>query len=398
MKIKLTLITTLALVWLGLGWSLVAGVANSAGDRDFHRSVCQAGSGIRCHADVVTNHKGTPLSATAPVGLTPAQIHGAYNLPTVSTSSSAPVIAIIDAYDDPYIKSDLDKYNSTFGLPQFPSCSASITSACFQKLNQRGGSTYPSANAGWSLEIALDVETAHQICQNCKLILVEADSSSYTNLMAAVDRARLVGAKIISNSYGSSEFSGETAYDSYFNYPGTVFTFSSGDNGYGPTYPAASPYVVSVGGTTLSLSGNNWLAESAWSGSGSGCSIYEAKPVFQTDAGCSMRTIADVSAVADPNSGAAVYDSMRYQGQKGWFKVGGTSLAAPLIAGVYALAGNIGTATPANSVPYAQGSNLNLHDVVTGSNGTCPVSYLCTGVSGYDGPTGLGSPSGLDAF
>jgi subtilase family serine protease len=329
-----------------------------------------------------------------PKGYGPTQFHTAYNLPANSTNPAT--IAIVDAYNHPSIKADLDTYNSTFGLPSFPSCSASVTTSCFTKVNQRGGTSYPSTNSGWALEIALDVETAHQTCQNCKLILVEADSNSYANLMTAVDEARALGATVISNSYGSSEFSGETAYDSHFNHPGTAFTFSSGDNGYGATYPAASPYVTAVGGTSLSLTSTNTRqAESVWNGAGSGCSAFELKPSFQHDSGCSRRTIADVSADADPNTGAAVYDSVRYQGRKGWFQVGGTSLAAPLIAGVYALAGNLTTLAPANSMPYTSSSNL--YDVISGSNGTCG-TYLCNGGSGFDGPSGLGSPIGFGAF
>ncbi|MBI3624475.1 S8 family serine peptidase, partial [Candidatus Saccharibacteria bacterium] len=269
----------------------------------------------------------------------------------------------------------------------------------FTKVNQRGGTSYPATNSGWALEIALDVETAHQTCQNCKLILVEADSSSYTNLMTAVDEARTLGATVISNSYGSGEFSGETSFDSYFNHPGVVFTFSSGDSGYGATYPAASPYVTAVGGTSLYLNANNsWLGESVWNGAGSGCSAYESKPGFQSDSGCVKRTIADVSADADPYTGAAVYDSIRYQGRLGWFQVGGTSLASPLIAGIYGLAGGVSQSTQANSVPYSLVNySTNLHDITTGSNGSCG-TYLCNGVSGYDGPSGLGSPLGFGAF
>jgi subtilase family serine protease len=361
------------------------------------RAVCPAPpiSSVRCHAHIVTDKNGNPAVTVAPTGYGPTQFHTAYNLPATSTSPAT--IAIVDAYDHPSIKANLDTYDSTFNLPSFPSCSTSVTTSCFTKVNQRGGTSYPSANSGWALEIALDVETAHQTCQNCKLILVEADSSSYPNLMTAVDEARTLGATVISNSYGSSEFSGETTYDSHFNHPGTAFIFSSGDNGYGATYPAASTYVTAVGGTSLTLtSSKTRQTESVWSGAGSGCSAYETKPTFQHDLGCTNRTIADVSADADPNTGAAVYDSVRYQGQKGWFQVGGTSLASPLIAGIYGLAGNLTALTSANSMPYASSSS-NLYDITSGSNGTCG-TYLCNGVSGFDGPSGLGSPIGSSAF
>lgn len=378
-----------------LALALVA-TSQAANSHASEKAVCPAPptSSARCHARIITDKNGNPVVTTLPKGYGPTQFHTAYNLPANSTNPAT--IAIVDAYNHPSIKADLDTYNSTFGLPSFPSCSASVTTSCFTKVNQRGGTSYPSTNSGWALEIALDVETAHQTCQNCKLILVEADSNSYANLMTAVDEARALGATVISNSYGSSEFSGETAYDSHFNHPGTAFTFSSGDNGYGATYPAASPYVTAVGGTSLSLTSTNTRqAESVWNGAGSGCSAFELKPSFQHDSGCSRRTIADVSADADPNTGAAVYDSVRYQGRKGWFQVGGTSLAAPLIAGVYALAGNLTTLAPANSMPYTSSSNL--YDVISGSNGTCG-TYLCNGGSGFDGPSGLGSPIGFGAF
>jgi len=350
----------------------------------------------RCHALVVTDSSGTPKATTLPSGYGPAQLLGAYSLPAIVYSATT--IAIVDAYNHPNIFSDLNIYSQTYGIKNLNSCSVSTGTPqipCFQKVDQRGGTNYPKNNAGWALEISLDVEVAHAICQNCNILLVEADSNSYADLMAAVDRARLMGAKVISNSYGSSEFSGETAYDSFFKHPDIAFTFSSGDNGYGATYPAASPWVTAVGGTTLYVnSDNSYQSESVWSGAGSGCSAYENKPAWQTDSGCPHRTIADVSAVANPNTGAAVYDSVRYQGKIGWFKVGGTSLSSPLIAAVYALSGNLTGQT--NSLPY---SSLNsLHDITSGSNGSCSTSYLCTAGSGYDGPTGLGTPIGITAF
>jgi len=369
-------------------------------EKEHHAPVCSSSrpDEPKCHARVVVDGKGSPQTAITPAGYGPAQLRGAYNL-SGTTASTSPIIAIVDAYDHPNIKADLDKYSSSFGIPTLPNCSGSIQNSavpCFQKLSQRGTTAYPSANAGWALEIAMDVEVAHATCQNCKILLVEADSSSYTNLMTAVDQAVTQGGKFISNSYGSSEFSGETSYDSHFNKPGVVFTFSSGDNGYGATYPAASPYVTAVGGTTLTVTNNTYGGETAWNGAGSGCSAYEPKPIWQTDTGCSKRTIADVAAVADPTTGAAVYDSVRYQGKSGWFKVGGTSLSSPLIAGVYALANNLNNSTYGNSLPYANAAAL--HDITSGTNGSCGGIYLCTALSGYDGPTGLGTPNGNGAF
>jgi subtilase family serine protease len=340
-------------------------------------------------------------STTLPSGNGPAQFLKAYELS--GTASGSPIIAIVDAYDDPNIAKDLATYSATFNIPSLPTCTGAIKNSsvpCFQKVNQRGQTgSYPSANAGWALEIALDVETAHATCQNCRILLVEASSASYANLMTGVDTAVALGANVVSNSYGGSEFSGETAYDNHFNKPGVVFTVSSGDGGYGVEYPAASRYVTAVGGTTLLLNpDSSYASESAWSGAGSGCSAFEGKPTWQTDVNCTKRTVADVSADADPNTGAAVYDSVRYYGQSGWFQVGGTSLASPIIAATYALSGNIPAATQESSLPYLPSALAALHDILSGSNGSCGGTYLCTAKVGYDGPTGMGSPKGVGAF
>lgn len=355
-----------------------------------HQAVCQpqAGNG-RCHARVATGTSNQPLVTSVPDGYGPSQFHGAYKLP--ATSSQPQTIAIVDAFDDPHVKADLDHYDSTYGLPVFPTCTATNQAACFEKVDQNGSHSYPSTDAGWSLEIALDVETAHQICQNCRLLLVEASSASMTNLMAAVDQAVAMGAKVVSNSWGGPEFATELQYDRHFNHPGVIFTVSSGDNGYGVEYPAASAHVLAVGGTSLTVStANKWSSETTWRGAGSGCSAYEPKPAYQTDSKCSRRTVADLSADADTNTGAAVYDSVAYQGQKGWFKVGGTSLASPLVASTIALAGG-------SSANHLYSHSSSLHDITTGSNGTCR-TYLCRATTGYDGPTGLGTPNGLLAF
>lgn len=368
-----------------------------------HAKVCTdtpAGE-MHCDARVVLDPQKSPSASAQPRGYGPAQFLKAYNLS--QAAGSLPIIAIVDAYDDPNIARDLATYSSTFNIPQLPTCTGPIAASatpCFQKVNQQGKtSSYPAVNAGWALEISLDVEAAHAVCQNCSILLVEANSSTYANLMTSVDKAVALGATVVSNSYGSNEFAGETSYDTHFNHPGVVFTFSSGDSGYGAEYPAASQYVTAVGGTTLLLNpDSSYNQELAWSGAGSGCSSYEAKPSWQTDAQCSHRTVADVSADADPNTGAAVYDTVRYGGKSGWFQVGGTSLSSPLIAAVYALSGNIPSALPENSLPYLLSSPLTLNDVTGGSNGSCNGSYLCTAVPTYDGPTGLGSPHGTGAF
>jgi subtilase family serine protease len=338
-----------------------------------------------CHARVVTDAKGNPDVTPAPNGYGPATLQAAYGLPS-SSGGSGKTFAIVDAYDAPTAEADLGTYRSTFGLP---ACTTS--NGCFRKVNQTGGTTPPRANGGWAQEISLDLDMASATCPNCKILLVEANSNAFTDLAAAENTAARLGASVISNSYGGSEFSQETSstYNQPFNHPIPI-TVSSGDNGYGVEFPAASQYVTAVGGTTLTKSGSSY-SERAWSGAGSGCSAYVAKPSWQTDSGCARRTVADVSAVADPNTGVAVYDSYKYRGAAGWMVFGGTSASAPIIAGTFALGG--GTSP---SKPYATAGSL--HDVTSGSNGSCSVAYLCTAGTGFDGPTGLGTPNGVAAF
>ncbi len=341
-----------------------------------------------CSADVVTDSAGTPSasSAPAPGALGPSPFHSAYNLPTTAPNSET--IGVVDAYDDPYIASDLAKYDSFYGLPAPPS---------FRKVNETGGTAYPRSNSSWALEISLDVEVAHAVCQNCNILLVEASSNSLADLGAAENEAVKLGADVVSNSWGAGEYSSETSDEStYFHHPGVAITASAGDSGYGVEFPAASQYVTAVGGTTLTVNGDgSYGGETVWSGTGSGCSQYEPKPLWQHDS-CAHRTVNDVAADADPKTGAAVFDSVPYHYQSGWFQVGGTSLASPLIAAVYALAGNPGGVVY-GSAPYAAGSGL-LHDVTSGSDGSCSGSYLCTAGLGYDAPTGVGTPDGIGAF
>jgi subtilase family serine protease len=368
--------------------ALLSGVAFAASSQPVCPGPAAEGS-ARCHSQVTNDQNGKPFASSSPTGYGPTQFRTAYNL--TSTGSSSTTIGIVDAYDDPNIESDLGVYSTYYGLP-----ACTTANGCFKKVNQTGGTKYPKSNSGWALEISLDVEIAHAICPGCKIMLVEANSTSFSDLLAAEDYAT-AHATVVSNSWGGSESSSEvSSYDSHFNHIGVPITVSSGDGGYGVEYPAASQYVTAVGGTTLNLNANGtYKSETVWSGAGSGCSAYEPKPTWQTDAGCIRRTVADVAADADPNTGAAVYDSVRYQGAAGWLQVGGTSLASPLTASVYALAGN-GANTVDGSYPYAHTSSL--HDVTSGSNGSCGGSYLCTGVVGYDGPTGNGTPNGTNAF
>jgi subtilase family serine protease len=363
----------------------------------------------RCHAHVIVDGHGTPSVTAAPAGYGPAQFHGAYSLGT--RAPVAQVIAIVDAYNDPTIRKDLTTYDQTYGIPDLPSCSATVTSSCFAKVNQAGeASPLPGKNAGWSLEIALDVETAHQICQSCKVVLVEASSSSSANLNAAEDTAAgRLAANEISNSWGSSgEYSGELSEAFHFNRPRIAITVASGDNGYARFgFPAASPDVIDVGGTTLKVTQSNgvysWAGETTWSGSGSGCSLYFSAQAWQASAagwpatGCgAARGVADVAADADPNTGAAVYDTTKYNGRSGWFQVGGTSLASPLVAAVYALAGNTASVEYPATIPYTHTASL--HDVTAGpATGSCTTT-ACKAGPGYDGPTGVGTPNGIGGF
>ncbi|MGQ4381833.1 S53 family peptidase [Streptomyces sp. SAS_270] len=350
----------------------------------------------------VTAKAVSPKAASAtPTGYGPSDLQDAYGLTDAASSNgSGETIAIVDAYDDPNAAADLTAYRSYYGLP-----ACTTASGCFKKVSQTGSTTsLPTADSGWAGEISLDVDMASAICPNCNILLVEAKSSSMANLGTAVNEAVKLGAKFVSNSYGGSESSSDTSYDSsYFNHAGVAITVSAGDEGYGAEYPAASRYVTAVGGTALSTSSNSrgWT-EKVWNtssteGTGSGCSAYDTKPTWQTDTGCTKRMESDVSAVADPATGVSVYDTYGADGT-GWNTYGGTSASAPIIAGVYALAGTPGTSDYPAQYPYNAAGTSALNDVTSGSNGTCTTSYFCTAKSGYDGPTGWGTPEGLDAF
>jgi len=435
LKIILSFFSCLALLVGALGVTASSSVL-AAGAHAFpmtqrYTAVCSVPVGaVHCDAFVFMGPKRKPLvrpKINGPVAGSygPAQFHIGYNLPCSVGGTSVQAlckkpssfgkqtIAIVDAYNAPTIQNDLNVYDSYYGLP---ACTTS--NGCFSIVNENGNtSPLPNTDAGWALEISLDVETAHEICQTCKILLVEASTANIDDLGTAVNTAARLGATEISNSYGGSESYDEASSDSYYNHPGIAITVSSGDGGYedgfGVEYPAASPYVVAVGGTTLNLNSNNtYLGEGVWGdggldsiGAGSGCSMYENANSWQasvadwsqTQCG-SFRGTADVSADADPYTGAAVYDSTSYQEQSGWFLVGGTSLAAPLIAGVFALAGGTASYANAQRVPYLKFTRANSHDVMSGSNGYCGGSIMCRAAAGYDGPTGLGTPNGIGGF
>ncbi|WP_194906709.1 S53 family peptidase [Catenulispora rubra] len=332
---------------------------------------------------------GTP----APAGFGPADLHSAYNLPT--TGGANQTVAIVDAGDDPTAEADLAVYRNTYGLP-----ACTTANGCFTKVNERGAATPLPADAGWGVEIALDLDMVSAACPQCKILLVEADHPTGTDLGASVDTAVGLGATEVSNSYGATESSVTSSDTAHYTHPGVAIVASSGDDGYGiPSEPAVFSSVISVGGTSLTKdsSARGW-SESAWQEAGSGCSAWVDKPTWQTDPNCPGRMVADVAAVADPQTGLAVYAST--DGPRGWIVVGGTSASSPFVAGVIALAGNPAE-YPNASRFYASSAQAGLNDVVGGDNVTsqdCGGDYQCTATVGYDGPTGMGTPNGLAAF
>ena len=346
---------------------------------------------MRCFALRRTDLKSAKALApdATPSGIGPSDLTSAYKL---GSGGSGATVAIVDAYDDPNAESDLAVYRSQYGLP-----ACTTANGCFKKVNGSGQtSPLPTADTGWAGEISLDVDMVSAACPSCHILLVEAASPDDDSLFAAINEAVTLGAKYVSNSWGGSEDSSETSTDStYLNHPGVAITVSSGDDGTGAEYPATSRYVTAVGGTSLTkaTSTTRGWTEKAWSSAGSGCSAYETKPTWQTvTTSCSKRAEADVSAVADPNTGVAVYQTY---GASGWSVYGGTSASAPIIAAIYALAGTPGSSDYPASYPYSHSSNL--FDITSGNNGSCGAP-ICTAGTGWDGPTGLGTPNGTAAF
>jgi subtilase family serine protease len=406
---------------------------HTAAGKGFSRPLCplpKPGE-AQCMAEIATDSSGRPLHASSPLAagkfapaagtvtaLSPNNIHSAYALPW--SSSYRQTIALVDAYDHPYVKGRLDAFDSAWNLGSFPTCSGTVTTSCFQRVDQNGNNSGfvnndPVMAAKWDGETDMDVQWAHAICLNCKILLVEAYSQSTTDLAAAVNTAARLGATQISNSYGWLEGSITQWNPSAYNHAGIAITASSGDYGFGPYYPADLNSVVAVGGTSLYLnSTGGYGSETVWgngvnapngSGAGSGCSTfqdpYTAATTWQTSVsnwkytGCgTQRSISDISAVADPNTGVWVYTS----GLSGvaWYKFGGTSLSAPIIAAAFALAANTGGYNwPAQ---YMYQHTNQFHDVTSGANGSCSYTIECQGWSGYDGPTGLGTPWGIGGF
>jgi putative Ig domain-containing protein len=355
-----------------------------------------AQAGRAAGPDAASPDAASPDAAPVGDGYGPASLQSAYKLPS-STAGAGQTVAIVDAYDDPRAAADLAAYRTAWGLP-------ACGTGCFSKVNQNGqASPLPAASGttGWATEESLDIDMVSAICPLCHILLVEASSPSTAALGTGVNAAVSLGAKFISNSYGGDESSGDPTFDTqYYKHAGVAVTASAGDAGYGVSYPAASQYVTSVGGTSLTTASNarGWT-ESVWGssaggeGTGSGCSADDAKPAWQQDAGCAKRTDNDVAAVADPDTGVAVYDTYD---AGGWLQVGGTSASSPIVAATFALAGTPAAGTYPSSYLYQHAGSL--FDVTAGADGSCSPAYLCHGETGYDGPTGLGTPDGTAAF
>jgi subtilase family serine protease len=326
-----------------------------------------------------------PMVSAAPTGLSPAAIKAAYGFSTAATAGAGKTIAIVDAYDDPTAEADLGVFSSQFGLP-----ACTTANGCFKKVSQTGTTRYPRSNAGWALEISLDIQWAHAVAPGAKILLVEATSASTSNLMTAEDYAR-AHAQYVSNSWGGSESSGERSLDSHFVQIGVSFFVSSGDAGLPAEWPSASPNVISVGGTTLHFDTNgNLTSETGWADGGGGCSAYETATAAQSgfvgysQVNCAgRRATPDVALDADPASGVSVYDSTRYNGQAGWWVVGGTSASSPMWAARSADAGVVVNAA------YVYGSAIAFRDITSGNNGAaCLAGFdLCSGRGSWTGAT-----------
>lgn len=344
------------------------------------RACADAPSGYaQCLALVRTDIHGL-ISPDTPAGYSPADLQSAYSLTKYSASKgSAETVAVVDAYDDPDAAADLAVYRSAYGLRP---CTAA--NHCYAKK-----AFTLQRNTGWGEEESVDLDMVSAICPKCKILLVEAANNDISSL-ASAEKYATAHADYVSNSWSGNE--GSRAYDDDFNVSGVAITAATGDVGYNKTaqWPAILPTVTAVGGTTLSS--YKPREESAWSFAGSGCSHVYAKPAFQHDVntGCSDRAEADTSADADPNTGVAVYDT---DGESGWLVFGGTSVAAPIIASVFALGGNRAN----NNDTHLYGHKSSLHDITSGQNGTCG-KPLCEAGPGWDGPTGLGTPNGIAAF
>jgi len=327
-----------------------------------------------------------------PTGIFPAKMKVAYGFNLISNRGAGQKIAIVDAFDDPNAEADLATFSTRFGLP-----ACTTANGCFKKIMQTG--TPPDA-AGWSNEIAIDTQWAHAIAPAAKILLVEAKNNSNAALYAAVDLAVRNGATVVSMSWGGGEASNEASTDFHFNVPNVVMVASSGDRGHNAQYPAASPYVVGVGGTTLTINPatGDYISETAWNGSGGGASRFEPEPVYQAGVqSTGKRGIPDVAYDGDPATGVPAFNSFPCSGAcfTGWGQWGGTSIGTPQWAALFAIANSMRVAASKADLDQVHfllypAAEADYHDITAGHNGTCGAQ--CTAVAGYDFVTGVGSP------
>jgi hypothetical protein len=409
--------------WRRAGWALatvaslvLAGVAPVPASAAQAPSGCGAAATGQISCGALLTPGSTALSASAvqpeaagaaaslPPGLGPLNLRDAYGLSSSAlTGGVGQTVAVVTEYGDSTAESDMATYRSEYSLP-------ACGSGCFSVVDENGGTNYPPAGpAGWTLATAQSLDIISSVCPNCHVLLVEAGVTSdgattvgISDLGAAENTAVRLGAKFVTNTWFTPEATfgtSEPAYDSdYFDHPAVAITAPDGNGaGYGTYYPAASPDVLAVGGTTLTQDNSaarGW-AETAWSGTGSGCSPYEAKPSWQTDTGCSTRMLNDVAAVADPSgSPVASYDTS----SGGWVEGGGDDVSSALVAAAFALAGTPAAGTFPASYLYAHHGAGLVNDITSGSNGTCTPAYFCTAGTGYDGPAGVGTPASATAL
>ncbi len=349
--------------------------------------------GLNAHTNHLIRLTEPAAVGASPSGETPSSIRAVYALSSSVTSGGSQTIAIVDAFDYPTAENDLNVFSKQFGLP-----ACTTANGCFKKVFASGSK--PRTNCGWSQEAALDIEWAHAMAPNAKIVLVEAASSSFANLFAGVDVATSQvtasgGKGEVSMSWGGSEFSSEASDDTHFtSSSGVVYFASSGDTGGKTIYPGVSPDVVSAGGTTINRSGATFVSETGWSGSGGGPSAFESTPSYQVgvaNASTTQRSSPDFSFDADPNSGVSVFDSTSCQGLSGWLVFGGTSVASPSLSGIVNSAGSFAaTSSSELSTIYANRANTSdFRDIVSGTAGSFSARV------GYDFVTGVGSDQGL---
>lgn len=383
-----------------------ARAANTGAPKTGFRAACPAARAgyMQCFTlyrpQTAVNRALAAGRVSKPIGLTPKEIEQAYRLPVNRHSDQTVAVSI--AFNTPHLAEYLAKYRQTFGLPP-----CTVASGCFRVVNEFGKANpkkLPGSGvfSGWDLEVTLDVSMISVACPHCKIIVVEGKNPSFANLARTDDTAAALGAEVISNSYGGRENGFAMASAKSYDHPGHTIVASSGDIGFSAAnFPANLTTVTAVGGTELAKAHNargwrerTWFDPFNFGAGSSGCSVYVAKPSWQHDPNCPGRTVADVSAIA---TDIPIYNKV----YGGWVTVEGTSVSAPLVAGIYGLAGN------AAKIPlgYAYSHSKSLFDITKGGNSlfypsekTCGNDYLCVAKKGYDAPTGLGTPDGIGAF